>query len=343
MPDARFFQSRGPLSLGELARAGGVRLREDDDGDRLIQEVASPADAGPDSIAYCAGPREIEHLATDAGACITTAALAPNVPTGTACLVADDPRLAYARIASVLYPDIQPPPGVSDRAVVAPDAVLGHECRIDAGAVIESGAEIGARAWIGCNTIIGPGVVIGARTRIGPNATILCAVVGADVRVDAGVRIGQPGFGFVMTDTDEGHQRVPQLGRVRIGDRADIGANVCIDRGALGDTVIGAGAFLDNLVHIAHNVEVGAHVVLAGQVGIAGSSTVGAHTAVGGQAGISDNISVGAACKIGAQAGVLRNLDGGASVSGTPAVPVMRYLRQVVALARLTSDPHLRS
>ena len=337
MPDPRFFSSRGPLSLAVLAEVGGAHLIRSDDGNRLIATVSPGADATSDALSYCASKSAVRRLAVHAGACVTTRALATEVPRGVACLTAANPRLAFARIAAALFPPRPLQPGVSERAVVDPDASLGQDCRIEAGAVIGANAEIGAGAWIGPNTTIGPGVVLGPRTRVDANVTIVCAVIGADVRVHAGARIGQDGFGLVLASTDDGYERVPQLGRVCIEDRADIGANTCIDRGTLEDTVIGEGAFLDNLVHVGHNVQVGPHVVLAGQCGIGGSSTIGAFSAAGGQVGITDHITVGHRCQIGAKAGVTRDLDDDAKVAGMPAVPVARYLRQTVALERLAT------
>lgn len=337
MPDSRFYSSRGPLSLAVLAEVGGAQLVRSDDGERLIATVSQGPAATADALTYCASKSAVRRLAVDAGACVTTSALAAEVPRSVACLTATNPRLAFARIAAALFPAPPLQPGVSERAVVDPDATLAQDCRIEAGAVIGANAEVGAGAWVGPNSTIGPGVVLGPRTRVDANVTIVYAVIGADVRIHAGARIGQDGFGFVLASKDEGHVRVPQLGRVRIEDRADIGANTCIDRGALGDTVIGEGAFLDNLVHVGHNVQIGPHVVLAGQCGIGGSSSIGAFSTAGGQVGIADHITVGHRCQIGGKAGVTRDLDDDAKVAGMPAVPVARYLRQAVALERLAT------
>ena len=337
MPDPRFFAARGPLSVAVLAKRGGASLDRDADGSKLIASVASATDADRDALAYCVSRSQLRDLAATAGACVTTPVLASEVPAETVCLTADDPRLAFARMADALYPAALPSPAVSADARVAVDAVVAPSCRIEAGAVIGSCAELGKGAWIGHNATIGPGVILGARTRVDANATIVCAVIGADVHVHAGARIGQAGFGFVWSDAEKGYKRVPQLGRVCIGDRADIGANACIDRGSLGDTVVGEGALLDNLVHVAHNVQVGPHAVLAGQTGIGGSSSVGAFSLIGGQAGISDHLEVGRHCQIGAQAGVVRDLADGSKVAGSPAVPVRRYLRQAVVLGRLAA------
>ncbi len=337
MPDPRFFVSGGPVRLADLARRGGADLVRAGDGDRWVATVAPGFEGAPDALSYCATDRAVQRLARGAGACVTTRALAGRIPAATAVLTADDPRRAFARMAAALFPPPPRPRGVGSGAVVDPRAVLHPDCRIDAGAVIGAHAEIGKGVRVGCNATVGPGVVLGAGTRVDANVTIECAVVGAGVRIRAGARIGQAGFGVVLSATDAGHERMPQLGCVRIGDRADIGANTCIDRGSLGDTVIGEGALLDNLVHIAHNVEVGPHAVLAGQAGVAGSTSIGAFTVVGGQAGIADHVAVGRRCRIGAQAGVRRDLDDHARVAGTPAVPVGRHLRQMVALGRLAA------
>ncbi len=337
MPDPRFFASPGPVRLVELAGRCGAGLVRGDDGDRWIATVARASEAGPEALTYCATSADMKRLSRGAGACVTVLGLAARVPPPTAALTTDDPRRAFARMAAILFPPPSPAPGISDRAVVDPRAVLHADCRIDAGAVIGADAEIGERVWVGCNATVGPGVVLGAGTRVDANATIECAVVGSGVRIRAGARIGQAGFGVVLADAGAGHERVPQLGRVRIGDRADIGANTCIARGSLGDTVIGEGAMLDNLVQIAHNVEVGPHVVLAGQTGVAGSTSIGAGTIAGGQAGISDHVAVGRRCRIGAQSGVRGDLDDGASVAGTPAVPLGSHLRQVIALRHLAA------
>lgn len=325
------------MSVAVLAKLGGASLKRDEDGSQLIASVASAMQAGRNALTFCVSRSQIRGLAATAGGCVTTPALASEVPAETVCLTAEDPRLAFARMADALYPAALPGPAVSADARVAEDAVVAPDCRIEAGAVISSGAELGKGTWIGHNATIGPGVILGARTRVDANATIVCAVIGTDVRVRTGARIGQAGFGFVWSGTEEGYRRVPQLGRVCIGDRADIGANTCIDRGSLGDTVIGEGALLDNLVHVAHNVQIGPHAVLAGQTGIGGSSSVGAFTMMGGQAGISDHLEVGRHCQIGAQAGVVRNLADGSKVAGSPAVPVWRYLRQAIVLGRLAT------
>lgn len=334
MADRRFFRRAGPFSLAELAALSGARLADGARADAVYVDVAALQDAGPDQVGFLDNRKYVDQFAVSrAGACVVDPALAERAPAGMALLLSDDPYRAYAKIAQAFYPTDPADDRVAPGAYVHADARLGAGCQVDPGAVIGAGAEIGAGCHIGATAVIGAGVVIGDGTRIGPGATISHALIGAGCLIHAGVRIGQDGFGFAMGPA--GHLKVPQLGRVVIGDDVEIGANTTIDRGAGPDTVIGDGCRIDNLVQIAHNVKLGRGCVIVSQVGISGSTELGDFVVVAGQAGLTGHLSIGTGARIAAQSGVMKNVAPGETVGGSPAVPVAQYHRQTIALARL--------
>jgi UDP-3-O-[3-hydroxymyristoyl] glucosamine N-acyltransferase len=237
--------------------------------------------------------------------------------------------------AQAFYPDPPPVPGLAAGAVIDPSARLGEGCRVEPNAVIGAGAELGRACHIGANAVIGPGCVLGDGVRVGANASLSHCLIGARVRIYPGVRIGQDGFGFAPDP--KGHVKVPQLGRVIIGDDVEIGANSTIDRGAGPDTVIGAGTMIDNLVQIGHNVQVGRGCVLVAQVGISGSTRLGDFVMIGGQGGLTGHLTIGSGARVAAQSGVMRDLAPGETVMGSPAVPIREHHRQVLLLRRLAA------
>ncbi len=332
MPDPRFYRRAGPFSLADLAGRCGARLAPGADADRVIKDVGTIDTATAGDIVYFADPSYVVALAaSQCGACVTTAELAAHV-SRCPVLLAADPRGAYAEIAALFYPETSPT--VAQSGNIASDAVLAADAVIAPGAVIGAGAAIGARTVIGANAVIGPGVVIGHDCRIGANTTLSYCLVGNRVILHPGVQIGQDGFGFVPTPG--GHRKVPQLGRVLIRDDVEIGANSAVDRGVAGDTVIGAGTKIDNLVQIAHNVEIGARCIIVSQAGIAGSCKIGDGVVVGGQVGLADHVTVGDGAQIAAKTGVMRDIGPGEVVMGYPARPIRQFWREIAALSRLT-------
>lgn len=334
MADSRFFTVAGPFTLARLAEISGTQLAEGGDPALEVTDVAPLDQAGARNISFLDNRKYMDAFtATQAGAVIVHPDLAAQAPAGVALLLSKDPYRAYAKVAQAFYPQPAPLPWVAPSAFVDPASHVGEGCRIEHGAVIGAGAEIGARCRIGANAVIGDGVVLGDECIVGANATVQFALVGKRVNIYPGARIGQDGFGFAMGP--QGHLKVPQLGRVIIGDGVEIGANTTIDRGAGPDTVIGAGSMIDNLVQIGHNVQLGRGCVIVAQVGISGSTKLGDFVAAGGQAGFAGHISIGPGARIAAQAGVVKSVGAGETVGGTPAVPQMEWLRQSAALSKL--------
>jgi UDP-3-O-[3-hydroxymyristoyl] glucosamine N-acyltransferase len=246
----------------------------------------------------------------------------------------DDPRRALARILAVLYPEDRPAPGVHPTVVLGGGVEIDPTATVGAYAVIGEGTTVGARARISAHVVVGRRCGIGADALIHPHVTLYDGVsVGERSVIHAGARLGSDGFGFVP----EGNRlvKVPQVGGCRIGADVEIGANTTIDRGSIGDTVIGAGTKIDNLVQVGHNCRIGRSVIIVSQAGISGSTKVGDGAVLGGQSGFQGHIEVGAGARIGAQAGVTASVAPGETVSGYPARPHREALRVQAATFRL--------
>jgi UDP-3-O-[3-hydroxymyristoyl] glucosamine N-acyltransferase len=332
MTDDRFFPRCGPFSLGliaDMAKAESAVPR-----DCLIRGIAPLDRAEPDELSVFCDPSHAAVFATTrAGAVITTARLAERPHNGTAVLVVRDPRYVFAQIGLMFYPRCAGEPGISTGAHIDPSAVIAEGCRIDAGAVIGPNVRVGTGSHIGANAVLCAAVEIGSNSVVASNASLSCALVGNNVRIGSGTVIGGEGFGVVLGPT--GLMCSAQVGRVVIGDNVRIGGNCTIDRGAVGDTVIGAGTMIDNLVQIAHNVRIGRNCIFAGQAGVAGSTTIGDNVMVGGAVSISDHLVVGSNARIAGKSGVMRDVGDGETVAGYPAVPVRQWHRQTSFLAKV--------
>jgi UDP-3-O-[3-hydroxymyristoyl] glucosamine N-acyltransferase len=210
---------------------------------------------------------------------------------------------------------------------------MGEGTVVEPGAIVGARVEIGRNGIIGAGAVVGAGVVLGDDVHIGPCASVRYAIIGSRVRIFAGARIGEDGFGFAPDPS--GHVKVPQLGRVLIGDDVEIGANTTIDRGAGPDTIVGDGCRIDNLVQIGHNVKLGKGCIIIAQSGISGSTVLEDHVIVAAQGGLTGHLRIGKGARIGAQAGIMRDVPAGETVIGSPAVPHRQYWRQISVLARL--------
>ena len=304
-----------------------------------ISSVSGAKGATAESVVFAEDDAALASaLASEAGAVILSRKLEPSAKTAKPLLIAQQPRLAFARAARVLKAD-EIEAEIHPTALVEGSVVLGRRVTVGAYAVVESGAKIGDGSSIGAGAIIGSGVVIGQQCRIYPRVVIYPGVdLGNDVVVHAGAVLGSDGFGYVRDEATGEYVQFPQQGRLVIEDGVEIGANTTIDRGALDETRISRGVKIDNLVHIGHNVQVGRDVVIAAQTGISGSSVIGDHAIVGGQVGIGDHATVGEHVILGSGSGVLthKKVKGAGVVFwGRPARPLKQYLKELAALARL--------
>ncbi len=284
-----------PVSLAQIAELVGARVNQGAP-EIGLDRLASLESAQPGDLSFLSDARYgALAAASRASAVLVTEALAVNLAPTAQPLVVTDPYLAFAKAArwfeSRITADRGHPGAIHAAATVEPGAIVGAGVSIGARAVIEAGAEIGEGCQIGAGVVVGAGSSIGPGARIAANVTIYSdCVIGRAAIVHSGTVIGSDGFGFAR----EGARwvKIPQLGRVVVGDDVEIGANCAIDRGALDDTVIGDGCKLDNLIQIAHNVRIGAHSALAGCVGVAGSARIGKRCMIGGGAGILGHLEI---------------------------------------------------
>jgi UDP-3-O-[3-hydroxymyristoyl] glucosamine N-acyltransferase len=333
-----FFERAAPVRLAALAEKVGAQLAPGADPDLLIRDVKSLADAADGDVTFLDNRKYLGQLAaTRASACLVAPAFADRVPDHVARLVTPQPYRGFALALQLFYPDAMLPKGAMAAAgdpAIHPTARLEEDVRVEPGAVIGREAQIGRGTVIAAGALVGYRVCIGRGAYVGPGCTVMHALVGDRVILHAGVRIGQDGFGFAMGS--QGHLKVPQIGRVIVQDDVEIGANSCVDRGALKDTVIGEGTKIDNLVQIGHNVVIGRHCVFAGQVGISGSSEFEDFVVMGGQSGVVGHIKIGMGAQIAGGAHAKNDVPSGARMAGTPALPLTEWARQLALLKRLT-------
>ncbi|MCB2101778.1 MAG: UDP-3-O-(3-hydroxymyristoyl)glucosamine N-acyltransferase [Rhodobacterales bacterium] len=334
MVDPRFFPAQGPFDLAALAGIAHAETGGADAAGRAFVDVAPLDAAGPDHVSFLDNRKYVGAFTESAaGACLVHPDLADRAPAGMALLITRDPYRAYALVAQAFHPFDAVEPGLSPAAHIDPAADVDATARVDCGAVVGAGASIGPRSHVMANAYVGPGVRLGADCRVGPGATLQCCLIDDRVILHPGVRIGQDGFGFALGG--QGHEKVPQLGRVLIGHDVEIGANSTIDRGTGPDTEIGPGTKIDNLVQIGHNVRLGRGCVVVAQVGISGSTVVGDFAMLGGQAGLAGHLSIGAGARVAAQSGLMRDVPPGTTVAGSPALPAKEHWRQQAALSKL--------
>src|SRR5271165_1660992 len=327
-------------SLEQIAEAVGARLV----GDRGVEVagVASMASASKDDLVFVEDEKHLDAALQSGAGAVIVGEFAAAITSTKPLLVSDHPKLAFARAVRLLRTALQPgkmPASVSPTASVHASAVLGLAVWVEERAVVGDQAQIGENTRIGAGCVIGAGVRVGRNCEIYPNVTMYPGTtLGDRVIVHAGAVLGSDGFGYVRDRKTGRYEKFPQVGRLVVEDDVEIGANTTIDRGALAETRIGRGTKIDNLVHIAHNCQIGEDVVIAAQTGLSGSIVIENGVVLGGQVGIGEHARIGEGVMLGGQGGVLPHkvLRGkGVAFWGTPAQPVRQYLKQLATLARL--------
>ena len=303
-------------------------------GDLEITGVQALEEAGPSDLSFAEGRRGEKRAAESRAGCLLAR---PDYEAGGRTVIrVAQPRQAFAQVVRWFHPAWRPAVGVEKGALVAASARLGEGVAVGAGAVIGAGAVVGDRTVVGPRSVVGEGVTLGDDCLLHAGVTLYPRVrVGHRAVLHTGCVIGADGFGFVFEAGR--YQKFPQVGTVELGDDVEIGANSCVDRGALGATRIGDGTKLDNLVHIGHNCRIGRHVVIAAQTGLSGAVEVGDYAVIGGQVGIGDKARIEPGAVLGSGCGVLTSkiVRAGEPVWGTPARPLKQYLERLAVFDRL--------
>lgn len=336
MVESRFFTNKGPVNIAKIIEMTGAKLVSDISNNLKVLDVAALETAGSQDLSFLINSKYLTSFKTSkAGFCFVNSKFAEHAPSSMVVLLHENPYKAYAIAANLFYPNQTSQNHIATNAVVAKSAKIGSNCQIGNFVVIEDGVKIGDNSIIDHNTVIKRNVVIGKNCKIASNVTISHAIIGDNVIIHPGCRIGQDGFGFASDHT--GHLKVPQLGIVRIGNFVDIGANTCIDRGSAQDTEISDMTQIDNLVQLGHNVKLGKACVIVAQVGVAGSTKLGNFVVLGGQVGVSGHLKIGDQVQVAAQSGVVQDIEDKQIMGGYPAVPIRRWHRQNFCLKQLTN------
>jgi UDP-3-O-[3-hydroxymyristoyl] glucosamine N-acyltransferase len=322
--------------VAEIAEATGARVV----GDAALEVngVGSIASASAREVVFVESAKNMDAALQSRATAIIAGSFADGVHTSKVLLIAEHPRLAFAR-ATAMLSDSDSDAAIHPTAFIHQSAQLGSGVSIGATASVDGEVRIGHRTRVGAGCAIGTGVVIGEDCRLYPNVTVYPGTrIGDRVIVHAGAVLGSDGFGYVRDPSSGQHEKFPQIGKLEIAGDVEIGANTTIDRGALETTRIGRGTKIDNLVHIGHNCVIGENVIIAAQAGFSGSITVEDNVVIGGQVGIGEHARIQEGVMLGGQSGVLpkKILKGkGIAFWGTPAKPLGQYLKSLAALARL--------
>lgn len=333
---ARFFDKKKEfVTLQEIVAITDSKIAENIDLSQKIFDISTLANAQKNEISFLSSAKYYNKLENSkAGFILIDEKNFAKSKNGEAILlVNNDPYFAYAKIASYFYQEKKPEFSQNN---IHPDAIIGQNCHIAPQAYIGKNVEIGANSIIHPYATISDNSIIGENSIIGANAVISFAVIGKNAIIHSGVKIGQDGFGFAHHDGK--NHKIIQLGVVEIGDDVEIGANSCVDRGAVENTIIGSDTKIDNLVQIAHNVKIGRGCFLAGCSAVAGSSELGNFVQLGGQASVAGHIKVNDGVQVAGMSGVTREIAPMSVVAGIPAVPIRSWHKINAKMIKMVSD-----
>jgi UDP-3-O-[3-hydroxymyristoyl] glucosamine N-acyltransferase len=321
------------LTADAIARAVGGQVVGD--AGAVVHSVAPLERATDRDLTFLATSRHARALAASRAAVVLVSPELAAAPGDVrARVIVADPQAALVTLLPRFAREVEPPLGVHPAAQLGRGVRLGRGVSVGPHTVVGEGAVLGERVVLDAHCVVGAGVHVGDGTRVYPHVTLYAGTeLGRRVTIHSGARIGSDGFGYIFRNGR--HQKIPHVGRCIIGDDVEIGANTTIDRGSVGDTIIGAGTKIDNLVHIAHNCRIGRNCLLAAQVGLAGSVVVEDGAALGGQAGVGDHQTIGASARLAGRAGAIGDVPAGQTWSGYPARPHRDALRAQAALFRL--------
>jgi len=333
MTEAAARGAPAPLTLTQVAELVGGRL--EGDGTLQIDGIGPVDEAGPSQMAFLAGKRYVRFV-SESRACayLVAADLEEYAPTELPRVVVEKAHPALRAILGHFFPEERTPAVIHPTAVIGEGVSLGEDVSLGAYTVVEDGASIGDGCRIGPHCVIGRNARVGVHCHLYPQVVVYHeAVIGDRAILHAGARVGADGFGY--TFVDGAHRKMPQVGRCIVGDDVEIGANSTLDRGSLGDTRVGDGVKIDNLVQVAHNVRIGDLSLLAALVGVAGSTRVGRGVWMGGQVGVSNHLTIGDGARMAIATKVMRDIPAGETYSGHPGRPHREQMRKQAHVGRL--------
>jgi UDP-3-O-[3-hydroxymyristoyl] glucosamine N-acyltransferase len=337
MSESRFYQNLGPFKLEKISSIIGISL-SDSESNILIHNVKSLKEATNNDITFLSNEKYTSLVTNSkAAACLVPLDFVAENATKTILLRVNNPYYSYALLVDLFYSSAkQTKEGIAPSAFIAKSAKIGKNCYIGHNVVIEENVEIGDDSVIQSGSLIDYGVKIGHHARIDSNVSISYSIIGDDVVILPGARIGSDGFGFA---TYQGvHKKIYHTGLVLIGNNVEIGANSTIDRGSMKNTIIEDLCRIDNLVQVAHNAHIKKGTILVAQVGIAGSSVIGSYCALGGQVGVAGHITIADNVQIAGQGGVIQDIKEPGIMGGTPAVPIRDWHKQTIMLRKLINE-----